>query len=95
MTAIDLARIRRNIPITTVLPAANRDGRCPFCGEPRLTVDAEGGFFDCGACNEWGDIITAFALIEGVPYREAARRLHEKAVSLEHLAERSKRLKEH
>lgn len=87
---IDRDRIVRNVPLTSVLPADALAGTCPFCGANRLIIDAAAGFFDCPDCFEFGDVIIAFAGVHDVDYATAARRLHEKAVSIEHMAEQSK-----
>jgi DNA primase len=56
-------------------------GRCPFHTEqiPSFAVSREAGLYHCFGCGAGGDVIRFIERVEQVPFREAVRRLAERA----------------
>jgi hypothetical protein len=81
----DLDEIRRRVSLEALvgkqvkLQRAGRGwkGLCPFHQErtPSFTVNDEKGFYHCFGCGAHGDVFEWVIAIEGVGFREAARRL--------------------
>jgi DNA primase len=79
--ANDLVDVARGHGIELRRRGRSYFGRCPFHAEqvPSFAVSREAGLYHCFGCGAGGDVIRFIERVEQVPFREAVRRLAERA----------------
>ncbi len=88
----DLVAVVRAHGIALRRRGRNYFGRCPFHTEqvPSFAVSREAGLYHCFGCGAGGDVIRFIERLEQVPFREAVRRLAERAgLAIDELSDRS------